>query len=117
MRVFTEEQLVRIFEEWKRRHDANPADFSDETYPENYGETVVRSIKSISDDLCLSIMDSGNNVVVFTLGKLTDNPSTTILPNSEAIKKLREMIEENTNLDEITLTWGPDLTVTKLSKD
>lgn len=51
MRIFTEEQLVLIFEEWKRRHDANPADFSDETYPENYGKTVVYSIKAIAKDL------------------------------------------------------------------
>lgn len=48
---------------------------------------------------------------LWTLGKITDNPQTTILPTKESVEKLQQTIAQIKNVDQLDIVWGPELTV------
>lgn len=74
---------------------------------------------SIMDDLValeklkladISALDGAiSNVRLWRIGRLTDNPATTILPTKTMINKLRSIIDNNLGGGTLDLVWGPEL--------
>lgn len=54
-----------------------------------------------------------SNIRLWTIGKLTDNAQTTIIPTKAMIQKLRGILANNVGGGTMDLVWGPDLTFTE----
>jgi hypothetical protein len=83
---------------------------------ETYATPIIYSI--ISDIVTLekmkladrSALDGAiSNIRLWTIGQLTDNPQTTLIPNKAMINKLRGILANNVGGGTMDLVWGPDL--------
>jgi len=83
---------------------------------ETYATPMIYSI--ISDVVTLekmkladrSALDGAiSNIRLWTIGQLTDNPQSTIIPNKAMIEKLRGILANNVGGGTMDLVWGPDL--------
>ncbi len=58
----------------------------------------------------ISALDGAiSNIRLWRIGRLTDNPQTTILPTKEIIDKLRNILSNNISGGTLDLVWGPEL--------
>lgn len=58
----------------------------------------------------ISALDGAiSNVRLWTIGRLTDSPQTTILPTKGMIAKLRNILDNNIGGGTLDLVWGPEL--------
>ena len=58
----------------------------------------------------ISALDGAiSNVRLWTIGRLTDSPQTTILPTKGMIAKLRSILDNNIGGGTLDLVWGPEL--------
>lgn len=51
-----------------------------------------------------------SNIRLWTIGRLTDDPRTTLIPTPAMISKLRGILANNVGGGTMDLVWGPDLT-------
>ena len=82
---------------------------------------------SIFDDLVtleklkladISALDGAiSNVRLWNIGRLTDNPQTTILPTKGMINKLKNILDQNIGGGTLDLVWGPELTFKETSTE
>lgn len=58
----------------------------------------------------ISALDGAiSNVRLWRIGKLTDSPSTTIIPTKSMIAKLKSILDNNVGGGTLDLVWGPEL--------
>ena len=50
-----------------------------------------------------------SNIRLWTVGKLTDNPLTTIIPSPSMLRKVQEVLAMSVGGGSIDFVWGPDL--------
>src|SRR5690606_29917165 len=85
-----------------------------------WGKSIIYSIL---DDLSvlekmrladMSALDGAiSNVRLWNLGRLTDNPQTTIIPTKSMIEKVRDILSNNVGGGTMDLVWGPELAFTE----
>lgn len=58
----------------------------------------------------ISALDGAiSNVRLWRIGRLTDNPNTTLLPTKAMLDKVRKQIENNVGGGTLDMVWGPEL--------
>jgi hypothetical protein len=102
----------------------NNEDFSMSYYKKDDWETYATPmLYSIIPDLVAleklrladkSALDGAiSNIRLWTIGQLTDNPQTCIIPTKAMINKLRGILANNVGGGTMDLVWGPDLKFTE----
>lgn len=91
---------------------------------ELYGHSIIYPILSdleVYEKLRLadiSALDGAtSNIRLWTVGKITDNPQTTIIPTNAQLKKIQSIIEKGVNGGSLDLVMGPEVSFTESSTD